>query len=258
VIDARDKDNLVRIAYWVNTPNPGPHNIAISHDRRIAYVTDEINGNPRTLKIWDISNLNNVIFLSSWQPGGITTSIIHNVELYGHYIFAAHYTAGLRVVDVSNPNDPKEAAYYDTYPQNNGFTYDGCWGTYVFPSEKIICSDRSTGLYVLETSFPVFPPSKQLPENFYLRQNYPNPFNLSTNIEFGIPYDGYVSVKLYDIAGKHVSVMFDSFRQAGTQTMTLDAKGFSSGVYFCVMNVDYNLNNSDKNYFEAKKMILIK
>jgi hypothetical protein len=210
------------------------------------------------LKIWNISNLGNVTFVSSWHPAGITTSIINNVELYGNYIFAAHYTAGLRVVDVSNPLEPKEAAYYDTYPQNNGFTYDGCWGTYVFPSEKIICSDRSTGLYVLRTSFSINHPPNVIPGNFYLKQNFPNPFNISTNIEFGLPYDGYVTVKLYDVRGRQASVLFNSRRNAGIQIMEFDAKDLASGVYFCVMNVDYSLNNISKNYYEARKIVLVK
>ncbi len=258
VIDARNKDNLVKIAEWVNAPNPGPHNIAISADRKFAYVTDEINGNPRLLKIWNISNLSNVTFVSSWQPTGITTSIIHNVELYSNYLFAAHYTAGIRVINVSNPELPVEAAYYDTYPDNNGFTYDGCWGTYVFPSQKIICSDRSTGLYVLRTSFNIYNPPSQTPVNFYLKQNYPNPFNISTKIEFGLPNEGFVSVILYDVSGKQVSVLYDSFALAGTKIISFDGAKLASGVYFCVMNVDYTVNSISKNYIEARKIVLVK
>ncbi|HEY3250741.1 MAG TPA: choice-of-anchor B family protein [Ignavibacteria bacterium] len=258
VIDARDKDNLVTITSWVNGQNPGPHNIAISSNRRFAFVTDEIGGNPRTLKIWDITNLNDVRFVTTWQPNGITTSIIHNVELFDSYLFAAHYTAGLRVVDVSNPAVPLEAAFYDTYPQNNGFTYDGCWGTYIFPSEKIICSDRSTGLYVFKTSFSLSTHPPIVPEDFYLKQNYPNPFNPSTSIEFGLPYDGFASIKVYDALGKEVALVFDSFVSKGVQTVLFDSKNFASGVYFYSMNVSYSVNGVTKTYSAAKKMILAK
>jgi len=258
VIDVRNKDHLVKIAEWINAPQPGPHNIAISGNRNYAYVTDEINGNPRMLKIWNISNLNNVTFVSSWQPQNITTSIIHNVELYGNYIFAAHYTAGLRVVDVSSADFPFEAAYFDTFPDNNGFTYDGCWGTYVFLSQKIICSDRSTGLYVFRTTFNINIPLPEPPREFYLKQNYPNPFNLTTNIEFGLPNDGNVYIKLYDVRGRQVSVLFDSFEHAGTKTISLDAGSLASGIYFCVMYVNYIINNNNKNYYEARKIVLVK
>ena len=128
VIDAVNKNALVTITSWQNLPDPGPHNLALTADRRFAFVTDEIGGNPRLLKIWNISDLNNPVKIAEWQPNGITTSIIHNVELFGSYLFAAHYTAGLRVINVSNPYAPSESAWYDTYPLDDGFTYDGCWG----------------------------------------------------------------------------------------------------------------------------------
>jgi choice-of-anchor B domain-containing protein len=59
VIDAADKNNLTTITSWQNLPDPGPHNIALSGDKRFAYITDEIGGNPRLLKIWNITDLNN-------------------------------------------------------------------------------------------------------------------------------------------------------------------------------------------------------
>jgi choice-of-anchor B domain-containing protein len=253
VIDARDKDNPVRIAMWENIPNPGPHNIALSNDRKFAFVTDEINGNPRLLKIWNVSNLQNVTFCASWQPTGITTSIIHNVELHGKYLFASHYTAGLRVVDVSDPYNPAEKAYYDTYPLNDGFTYDGCWGNYIFSSEKIICSDRSTGLYVLKTSFQldsIHVITEPVPYTFYLNQNYPNPFNPVTTIDFGMQSEGYVQIKIYDASGKQAAVLFDSYTEAGNHRVTFEGKNLSSGVYFCVMQ--------SGTFKASKKMVFVK
>lgn len=253
VIDARDKDNPTRIAVWENLPNPGPHNIALSGGRKYAYVTDEINGINRMLKIWDVSNLQNVTFVSSWQPPGITNSIIHNVELYGKYLFAAHYTAGLRVIDVTNPFEPVERAHYDTYPQNDTFSFEGCWGTYIFGSEKIICSDRSTGLYVLKANFPLDPITgyhEPVPYDFYLRQNYPNPFNPFTTIEFGMQTDGYAKIVIYDVSGRQAAVLFDSYTGAGHHSVTFDGFNLSSGVYFCVMNAG--------TYKNSTRMILTK
>ena len=149
VIDVSNKDSLKTITSWRNEPNPGPHNIAITKDRNYALVTDEINGSidhPRLLKIWDVRNLNNVLFVSSWHPTNITSAIIHNVEVYDNYAIVAHYTAGVRVVNISDPHSPVEVAWYDTYPLNDTFAFMGCWAVYKFPSDKIIASDRSTGL----------------------------------------------------------------------------------------------------------------
>ena len=160
VIDASDKDNLRTIASWQNLPDPGPHNIAFTTDKRFALVTDELGSSPRLLKIWNIENLNNVVLASTWHPANITTSIVHNVEVYGDYALIAHYTAGLRVVDISDPYNPIEAAWYDTYTFNNGFSFEGCWGTYLFPSGKIIASDMQFGLFVFRTTFPIIVPGE--------------------------------------------------------------------------------------------------
>ncbi len=257
VIDARNKDNLVTIGYWENVPNPGPHNIAISQNRKYAFVTDEIGGNPRYLKIWDISNLNNVVKIAEWHPTGITTSIIHNVELFGRYLFAAHYTAGLRVVDVSNPFGPVEAAFYDTFPADDGFTYEGCWGPYIFNSEKIIASDRATGLYVFRTDFPLKDKNPVIAERFSLGQNYPNPFNPVTTINYSLKFDSYVTLKVYDAVGRLVSTIIDGNVQSGNRSITYDAKFLASGVYFYNMIATYN-EGVTKVFNESSKMIVLK
>ncbi len=155
IVNAVNKNSLSHITTFTNLPGAGPHNTALSEDGRYLFVTDEIGSAPYMLKVWDISNLGNISFLASWQPTGITTSIIHNVETYGSYLLAGHYSAGVRMVDISNPATPIEVAWYDTYPANNNQSYNGCWGVYMFPSGKIIASDRQTGLYVLKTTYNV-------------------------------------------------------------------------------------------------------
>lgn len=257
VIDATDKDNLRTIAYWENVPSPGPHNIAISENRRFAFVTDEIGGNPRLLKIWDISNLNNAVKIAEWHPPGITTSIIHNVELFGRYLFAGHYSAGLRVIDVSNPFGPVEAAYYDTYPANDDFSFEGCWGPYIFSSEKIIASDRATGLYVFKTDFPLKEKNPAIAENFSLGQNFPNPFNPVTTIKYSLKFDSYVTLKIYDVTGKLVSTIIDGSVAAGNRQINFDGSNFASGVYFYNMKATYR-DGVTKVFSESNKMILLK
>lgn len=107
VINAANKDNLVNIASWVNNPNPFPHNCAIPNDRRFIYTTDETSSPNGKLKVWNKSNLNNVTLVTTWQPTNITTAIVHNVEIYNNLAVIAHYTAGIRILDISNPRLPQ-------------------------------------------------------------------------------------------------------------------------------------------------------
>jgi len=253
VISAVNKDSLRTVASWVNNPNPGPHNCAITTDRKYALVTDEINGNPRLLKVWDIQNLSNVTLSATWQPTGITTSIVHNVEIYEHFAVVAHYTAGVRILDITTPSAPMEIAWYDTYPSNNGFTYDGCWGVYMFPSGKIVASDRQTGLYVLKSSSVVLGNHNQnqnIPEEFSLNQNYPNPFNPVTRIEYSLPKNTYTTIKVYNALGKEIATVVDKFETAGNHVVSYDASNLPSGIYFYTMKTP--------GYSQTRKMALVK
>ena len=124
----------------------------------------------------------------------------------------------------------------------------------MFPSGKIIASDRQTGLYVLKTTIPLVginDPVNNTPEKFELKQNYPNPFNPSTSIEFNIPASSFVTLKVYDVLGRQVAVLADEFRQAGSHKISYDAGRLSSGIYY------YTLS-TDKGFSETKKMVLNK
>lgn len=254
IINSTNKSALSTVVTFDNLPNSGPHNTALSTDRKRLYVTDEIGSAPYVLKLWNIENKSNPTYISSWQPAGITTSIVHNIESYGDYAVIAHYTAGIRIVDISDPNAITEVAWYDTYPSNNGTTYNGCWGVYMFPSGKIIASDRQTGLYVIKTNFPLTGISNTvtntIPDNFKLSQNYPNPFNPTTNLEFGISNLEFVSLKIFDLQGKEVATLVNSELKPGTYKYEFDGSGLSSGIYF------YKLTSGS--FSETKQMILLK
>lgn len=155
IINAANKDSLKRITDWTNGPNPFPHNIALGPGRKHMFVTDETLTPPGKLKVWDVQNLSDILLLTTWVPNYSPNSVIHNIEIYGNKLVTAYYSAGVKVIDVSVPSSPVEAGWYDTYPNNNGTNYEGCWGVYMLPSGKIIASDRTTGLYVLRYSPPV-------------------------------------------------------------------------------------------------------
>jgi len=71
------------------------------------------------------------------------------------------------------------------------------------------------------------------PKEFTLSQNYPNPFNPTTTIEFTLPEDGHVALRMYDVTGREVATFLDEERTAGYyHQITIDASRFGSGSYF--------------------------
>ena len=83
-----------------------------------------------------------------------------------------------------------------------------------------------------------------------LDQNYPNPFNASTMIQFALPKEGRVSMKIFNVLGKNIATLIDGFQNAGYHKVTFDMNSFSSGIYYYQMRVG--------SFIETKKMILIK
>ena len=81
---------------------------------------------------------------------------------------------------------------------------------------------HSTGI-----SEPVF----IVPSEFNLYNNFPNPFNPTTSIQFDIPVDSKVQLKIYDITGREVHTLVNEIRKAGHYTESFDGTNLASGVY---------------------------
>ena len=88
------------------------------------------------------------------------------------------------------------------------------------------------------------------PSQFKLNQNYPNPFNPETNIEFHIPIDALVTLKVYDILGSEVATLVNELKTAGRHAVNFDASSLVSGVYL------YKINAGS--FVQTRKMILLK
>jgi len=70
-----------------------------------------------------------------------------------------------------------------------------------------------------------------LPQDFNLTQNYPNPFNPSTKIEYSIPEQSLVQLKVYDILGNEVASLVNEEQSAGSYRTDFNGEGLASGMY---------------------------
>lgn len=75
----------------------------------------------------------------------------------------------------------------------------------------------------------------QIPAAFAIEQNYPNPFNPSTRIEYRLPSEQLVSLKVYNLIGQQVATLVNESRPAGTYVTDWNADGLPSGMYFYKM-----------------------
>ncbi len=92
--------------------------------------------------------------------------------------------------------------------------------------------------------------SNGLPTMYSLEQNYPNPFNPLTSIKYSVSKSGLVNLKIYDLLGRVVEDLVNSFKNAGSYSVNFDGSNLASGVYI------YQLETS--NITLTKKMVLIK
>ncbi|MCF7811129.1 T9SS type A sorting domain-containing protein [bacterium] len=71
------------------------------------------------------------------------------------------------------------------------------------------------------------------PKHFFIDVAYPNPFNSTTTITYGLGKPAPTRLVVYDISGREIAVLLDGNETAGTHSVSWDATGLTSGVYFC-------------------------
>ncbi len=89
-----------------------------------------------------------------------------------------------------------------------------------------------------------------LPGKYELSQNYPNPFNPTTSIQYSIPVNGQVTLKIFNILGQQVQTLVNTVQNSGSYVVNFDASRLSSGIYFYELRADQ--------FVSVKKMVLLK
>lgn len=89
-----------------------------------------------------------------------------------------------------------------------------------------------------------------VPAEFVLSQNFPNPFNPSTRINYFIPKESFVNIKVYDFLGREVQELVNEIKPTGSYELMFDASSLPSGTYF------YTIVAGE--YSATKKMLILK
>jgi len=88
------------------------------------------------------------------------------------------------------------------------------------------------------------------PKVFELSQNYPNPFNPTTVIQYSIPMNEFVTLRVYDVLGREVQTLVNKEQSAGVYNVEFNASKLTSGVYF------YRIEAGK--FVAVKKLLLLK
>jgi len=97
-----------------------------------------------------------------------------------------------------------------------------------------------------------------IPDKYYLSQNYPNPFNPVTTINYDLPNDGIVTIKVYDILGRELKTLMNEMKTAGYHKIQFNAADLASGAYFYRLVVSPSNQMKVGDFVAVKKLVLVK
>lgn len=217
--------DFTALATTVGEPLRGiSHNSWLSEDGKFLFTTEETIG--CTVKAFDITNVskqNPPKLVGRW----IATNriIAHNVYIKGTVMYVAHYTAGLRVVDVSDPANMKELAF--NRPSSSTAEFGGTWGIYPwFKSGNIIHGDDVLGLLIEKITVSLPTAVQSTVNNPRLRISGLN----DGRINLSLPKTGPYWISLFSPSGREMLALGGQGK-SGMQTLTLNHGNLSMGRY---------------------------
>ncbi|MBT3447782.1 MAG: choice-of-anchor B family protein [Bacteroidetes Order II. Incertae sedis bacterium] len=152
IADVTDKSNPTAISRATYPAIAYTHQGWLTEDQRYFYINDEgdepqglVDGT-RTL-IFDLEDLDDPILVGEHISTEVSTD--HNLYIKGNLMYQSNYVAGLRILDVSNPEAPEEVAFFDTVSDDR--TGGGSWSNYpYFRNGTIIVTSSREGLFMLK------------------------------------------------------------------------------------------------------------
>ncbi|HUP18400.1 MAG TPA: choice-of-anchor B family protein [Gemmatimonadota bacterium] len=155
IADVTDKTSPVAIA-MAEYPNVGyTHQAWLTDDQKYLLMDDELDemqglvDNTRTL-IWDVSDLDDPVLIKEFLNPN-STAIDHNLYVKGDKVYQSNYVQGLRILDISDIENPSEVGFFDTVPYGeDDARFDGSWSNYpYFDSGTIVVTSGKEGLFLL-------------------------------------------------------------------------------------------------------------
>ncbi len=223
--------NATYIAWYTAKPNVNSRNLSSS-----SYVGQNV-----TIT-WNVHPNANVTGYNIYRKVKIN-GVVGPETLLASY--TSRYSTSYTDYEYTVTNDPgDDRLMYDARPvyndsQNSNVESDPNYVTIAFG--RIEASTLEDKLVVSL--------SNELPANYSI-SNYPNPFNPTTTINYQLPENGFVTVKVYDLLGKEIATLVNENKSVGYYRVNFDASKLTSGVYIYTITAN--------NFIQSKKMLLMK
>ncbi|MBL0060414.1 MAG: T9SS type A sorting domain-containing protein [bacterium] len=194
-----------------------------------------------TMNAMDVKKNGDYLYVATYDTGIVVFNISNPVapEIVGHgtltngralsldpwdiYLWVTKGGDGIEVFDISDPANPTSLA------SNN--TQGTAWRVEVNEGLAYVADEKSMQIFSFDSTSGIRD-VREVAHDFRVFQNYPNPFNSATRINFMLEQSGRTQLRIYDTLGREVATLLDEVRQAGPQSMTWEATGVASGVYF--------------------------
>ncbi|MHB1685953.1 MAG: T9SS type A sorting domain-containing protein [Ignavibacteriaceae bacterium] len=179
-------------------------------------------------------------------PSGYDPLLINNSNISLNNIIKP-FSLDPNLIDSDSNGIDERRIYFDANALSNLMTQAGGIFKlyYTYDSLNTIVSIDTINFITTD----VLNKNKQ-PIVFSLQQNYPNPFNPTTTINYSVPQNSFVTIKVYDVLGKEITTLVNHETRSGNYSVEFNASKFTSGVYYYRMQAG--------NFTETKKLIVLK
>ena len=221
---------------FVSMTNLGGGSTQIELRDNLAYIGAE---HPM-LRILDISDPHRPAPVSSINYPGTAENMVLK---YDYVYIQSSFDVNIRIIDISNPENPHLCGYYTT-PDN---AMDMSVG-----DEIIFVADWGHfESYNVDDAVWVKPGTQtEQPREFGMLNAYPNPFNQSSVVSYQLSANSNVNIKVYDITGREVARLVGGMKPAGQHQVVFDGSHLTSGVYFVRLEAG--------EFKQTRKILLIK
>ncbi len=243
IADVTDKSNVVSISNISHPSSRYVHQGWLTENQEFFIQNDELdelyNNQVTTTRtiFWDVKDLDDPVEAIVYNAQ--TPDVDHNLYVKGDFVYQANYTAGLRILDISDAGNPREVGFFDTSDIMLGEVgYDvfgGAWSNYPFlKSGAVAINSALEGLFLVRPTFSTGTTvqDSELSANLELTRAFPNPFTDDFTVEISVPTDQMVVVSLVNVLGQEITQTSIRFVSRDGASFEIDGSMVPPGTYF--------------------------